>query len=81
MHCSRKIMNRIRIITVKAISIFMGIVLVLCMCAADTGSPLVIIPGILISGGWLFLLAYANGWVMDTDPWHQRLEREKNDLL
>ena len=80
MHYTRKTLNKIRIMLIKSISIIMGVIFVCCMCAADEGNLVIIFSGMVISGGWLFLLAYANGWIMDTEPWNQRLEREGHDL-
>ena len=31
----------------------------------------------LINIGWLFLMGYANGWIMDTKPYYERLEKER----
>ena len=31
----------------------------------------------VINIGWLFLMGYANGWIMDTKPYYERLEKER----
>ena len=72
--------NKTRIKIIKAITAIMAIVFVLSICAADS-NPLLSLVTLLVSGTWLYLVAYANGWVIDTKPFYKRLEREENDLL
>lgn len=31
----------------------------------------------MINIGWLFLMGYANGWIMDTKPYYERLKKER----
>ena len=77
MRYSRRTLNRIRIFIVKTITAIMGIIFILCMCAADSEQLMPVVILMLISGGWLHLVAYANGWVTDTEPWYEREERER----
>ena len=65
---------------IKAITIAMGFTFVLSICVADS-NPLLSFVVLLVSGTWLYLVAYANGYVIDTKPFYERLEREDNDLL
>lgn len=51
-----------------------------CLCASPDSNLLVLFPVMFVSGGWLFLVAYANGWVTDTEPWYERMEREGHDM-
>ena len=73
---SKKTLNKIRIYIVKAITAVMGLIFIISLSAADDTPFRVLIPMMLISGGWLFLVAYANGWITDTEPWYEREERE-----
>lgn len=80
MRCSRKTLNKIRIFMVKTITWIMGIIFMLCLCATPDSNLLILFPTMFISGGWLFLVAYANGWVTDTEPWYRREKREGHDM-
>jgi len=80
MRYSKKTMNRVRITMVKTITVLMLLMFILSICAADVWNPWLVFTAYLISGGWLFLVAYANGYVMDTKPWFERLKREGYDL-
>lgn len=73
-------MNKIRIFTVKVITAVMGVIFLCCMCAGDDTPLKILIPLMLVSGSWLYLVAYANGWIMETEPWYQRQEREEHDM-
>lgn len=77
MLCSRKTLNKIRIFIVKTITLIMGIIFMLCLCAADSSNLALVFALMLISGSWLTMVAYANGWMTGTDPWYEREEREK----
>ena len=72
---SKKTLNKIRIFIVKAVTAVMGIIFMCCLCAVDDTPFRVLIPLMLVSGGWCYLVAYANGWIMDTEPWYEREER------
>lgn len=80
MRYSRRTLNRIRIFIVKTITWIMGIIFFCCLGADTDSNLLVLFPIMFISGGWLFLVAYANGWICDTEPWYERQEREGNDM-
>lgn len=80
MRYSRRTMNKIRIFIVKTITWIMGIIFFCCLGADPDSNLLVLFPVMFISGGWLFLVDYANGWIMDTEPWYERQEREGNDM-
>ena len=32
-----------------------------------------------INFGWLWMMAYANGWVTDTKPYYERIKKEGED--
>ena len=64
----------------KTITWIMGIIFFCCLGADPDSNLLVLFPVMFISGGWLYLVAYANGWIMDTEPWYERQERESNDM-
>lgn len=80
MRYSRRTMNKIRIFMVKTITLIMGIIFMLCLCADPDSNLLVLFPVMFVSGGWLFLVAYANGWVCNTEPWYERQEHEENNM-
>ena len=80
MRYSRRTLNKIRIFIVKVITAIMGIIFMCCLSASPDSNLLVLFPVMGISGGWLFLVAYANGWICDTEPWYERQEREGNDM-
>ena len=80
MLCSKKTLNKIRIFIVKVITTIMGIIFMCCLSADPDSNLLVLFPIMFISGGWLFLVAYVNGAIMDTKPWYERQEREGNDM-
>lgn len=80
MRYSRRTMNKIRIFIVKTITWIMGIIFLCCLGADPDSNLLVLFPIMFLSGGWLFLVAYANGWIMETEPWYERQEREGNDM-
>ena len=64
----------------KTITWIMGIIFLCCMCAADSSNLLVLFILMGVSGGWLILVAYANGWIMETEPWYEMQEREGHDM-
>ena len=80
MLCSRRTLNKIRIFIVKTITAIMALIFLLCMCAADSSDLRVVFILMVISGGWCTLVAYVNGWMTDTKPWYERMEREENDM-
>ena len=80
MRYSRRTLNKIRIFIVKTITWIMGIIFLCCLGADPDSNLLVLFSIMFLSGGWLFLVAYANGWIMDTEPWYERQEREGNDM-
>lgn len=80
MRYSRRTLNKVRIFIVKTITWIMGIIFICCLGADPDSNLLVLFPIMFLSGGWLFLVAYANGWIMDTEPWYERQEREGNDM-
>ena len=47
--------------------------LVTCVDGFISWQPYLIM---LINIGWLFLMGYANGWICDTKPFYERLEKE-----
>ena len=54
----------------------------MCACASDPEysdikSVFIIL---VVSGGWLFLMGYANGLIYDTEPYYDRLEKEGDDF-
>lgn len=61
----------------KTITLIMGIIFMLCLCAADSSNLALVFALMLISGSWLTLVAYANGWIMETKPYYERLEKER----
>ena len=77
---SKRTINKIRIFIVKTITVIMGIIFVCCLGADPDSNLLVLFTVMGISGGWLFLVAYANGCIMDTESWYERQEREGNDM-
>ena len=80
MHCSRRTLNKIRIFIVKTITWIMGIIFLCCLGAHPDSNLLVLFSVMAVSGGWLLLVAWANGWIMETEPWYERMEREGNDM-
>ena len=53
----RVLKNKARTVGVKTVTWIMGVVFMLCLCAAD-GSDLRIVSGLMIlSGGWLLVAA------------------------
>ena len=56
------ILNKIRIIALKAITVLMLIVFVLSICCLDSEKFYIPTITCFISGGWIFLMAWANGW-------------------
>lgn len=77
MLCSRKTLNKIRIFIVKTLTAIMGFIFMLCLCVDDPVNLLPWFLMVMISGGWLFLVAYVNGYITDTEPWYEREERER----
>lgn len=84
MNCSRKtkrVLNKIRIFILKAITYFAGFMF-MCACASDPEHSDIkeVFIILVVSGGWLFLMGYANGWIYDTEPYYDRLEKEGDDF-
>lgn len=77
---SKRTINKIRIFIVKAITAVMGTIFLCCLGADPDSNLLVLFPVMGISGGWCFLVAYVNGWVINTEPWYERQERDGNDM-
>lgn len=73
MRYSRKIFN-------EAITWIMGIIFICCICAGPDNDPLIMIPLLGMSGGWLFRMVYINGWVMNSDPWNERQKHEETNM-
>lgn len=80
MRYSRRTLNKIRIFIVKVITAIMGIIFMCCLSASPDSNLLVLFPVMFLSGGWLYLVAYVNGWIMDTEPWYEREKREGHDM-
>lgn len=59
----KKVLRKISKMIVNAITAVMGIVFVLSMCAADSEAWLPVIIAFVISGSWLTVVAWANGWL------------------
>ena len=76
MNCSKKkLIRKIHKFIIKAITVANGFSLLFWMCAIDSiisWQPYVIM---MSNVAWLFLVLYANGWIVDTEPYYERMER------
>ncbi len=61
-----RIFRKIRNYILKTFTLIMGIVFMLSICSLDSDSWIPFV-AIAISGGWLWLYAWANGYVYNDD--------------
>jgi len=70
-------LNKVRIVFLKIFTGLNLVSLLFWMCAIDaiiSWQPYAIMGFNLL---WLFLMAYANGWMYETKPYYERMERRK----
>lgn len=73
--------NKIRRLVVKAITYLAGAALFCCLCAdPEMSDPLAVVMILLVSGGWLLVVAWGNGWLLGTKAWQERESEGRNDL-
>lgn len=76
MNCSKKMKRKIHNFVIKALTALNVFSLIYWICWIDciiSLQPYVIM---LVNFTWICLVLYANGWVTDTKPYYERLEKE-----
>lgn len=76
MNCSKKMKRKIHNFVIKAltaINVFSPIYWICWIDCIISWQPYVIM---LVNFIWICLVLYANGWVTDTEPYYERLEKE-----
>lgn len=76
MNCSKKMKRKIHNFVIKALTAINVFSLIYWICWIDciiSWQPYVIM---LVNFIWICLVLYANGWVTDTEPYYERLEKE-----
>lgn len=73
---TRKIRRKIHIFGIKLLTVLNFISLMYWICWIDyiiSWQPYVIM---FVNACWLMLVLWANGWMYDTKPYYERLEKE-----
>lgn len=76
MNYSKKMKRKIHNFVIKALTALNAFSLIYWICWIDciiSWQPYVIM---LVNFTWICLVLYANGWVTDTEPYYERLEKE-----
>lgn len=73
---TKKIRKKIHIFGIKALTALNAFSLIYWICWIDyiiSWQPYVIM---LVNFAWITLVLWANGWIYDTEPYYERLEKE-----
>ena len=74
---TRRIRKKIHRFGLKVITAIAGVTFFCAMAADPEYSDMrVVLIMLVVSGAWLFLIGYVNGWMYDTEPYHKRIEKE-----
>lgn len=74
---TRRIRKKIHRFGLKVITAIAGITFFCTMAADPEYSDMsVVLIMLVVSGAWLSLIGYANGWMYDTEPYYKRIEKE-----
>lgn len=73
---TRRIRRRIHNMFLKVFTFANAVSLLFIMMAIDSLEGLLPIFIMALNFSWLCLMAYANGWMYDTEPYHERERKE-----
>lgn len=73
---TRRIRRKIHKTFLKVFTFMNAVSLLFIMMAIDSLEGLLPIFIMSLNFSWLFLMAYANGWVQDTEPYYERERKE-----
>ena len=74
---TRRIRKKIHRFGLKVITAIASVTFFCAMTADFEYSDMrVVLIMLVVSGAWLSLIAYVNGWVYDTEPYYKRIEKE-----
>lgn len=67
-----KMFSKMRYLAAKAITYLAGAALFCCLGAdPERSDPLEVVMIMMVSGGWLLLVAWEKGWMMGTKAWEE----------